>query len=688
MSSVVQRVAALFNLWKRIPGDKPRDRFDLSLSSGPTTRPLSTTSGSSSGAQPEASNKPEPGSSESRSWIFGQVLDPRSRYIRAWNRLFLVSRGLSLAIDPLFLYVVSIDEDSTCLHVDGWFAALVTILRAAIDVMLLWHVRLQLKLAFVSKKSLVVGRGKLVWDGKKVALHYIQQREGFLCDVLVMLPIMEVLIWLIVPGMITKRNQGIHMMSLVLFVFILQYLPKVSHLVLLMRRMQHVTGYIFSSAWWGFVLNLTAYFIASHVAGACWYLLGLQRIETCMHVQLEKKGFRSSWLGCHKPISFGHAPVKGSTTSPLSINSAAFISCISNYTNTFSYGIYQPTIPLALTRNWLERISYPIFWGLMTLSSFGNLEPTNHVPEVAFSIIVITCGLLLFTLLIGNIQMFLYSMTSKKEEMQLKMRDLEHWMKRRQLPTRLRHRVRHYERQKWASTRGVDEHAMVCDLPDGIKRDIKRHLCLDLVRQVPLFGQMDEVVLDNICDRVKPILYIKDEIIMREGDPVLRMLFMVRGQLESVYRVGKSKMSIVTLGPGNFCGEELLPWCLYRSSDTIASLPPSIATISCLESVEAFGLEAEDLKYVTQNFQHTFINEKLRHTTRYYSPGWRTWAAVNIQLAWRRYKYHKALALDMPRQGGFVRKASEASLRKDLLRMYAAMMVSPKPRDATALQRV
>lgn len=38
-------------------------------------------------------------------------------------------------------------------------------------------------------------------------------------------------------------------------------------------------------------------------------------------------------------------------------------------------------------------------------STFGNdLEPTSHWLEVIFSIITVLSGLLLFTLLIGNIQ--------------------------------------------------------------------------------------------------------------------------------------------------------------------------------------------------------------------------------------------------------------------------------------------
>ena len=64
---------------------------------------------------------------------------------------------------------------------------------------------------------------------------------------------------------------------------------------------------------------------------------------------------------------------------------------------------------------------------------------------------------------------------------------MEWWMRRRQLPHHLRQRVRHYERQKWAAMRGVDEGGMINDLPEGLRRDVKYHLCLDLVRQVYIY---------------------------------------------------------------------------------------------------------------------------------------------------------------------------------------------------------
>ncbi|TKY66481.1 putative cyclic nucleotide-gated ion channel 8 [Spatholobus suberectus] len=87
---------------------------------------------------------------------------------------------------------------------------------------------------------------------------------------------------------------------------------------------------------------------------------------------------------------------------------------------------------------------------------------------------------------------------------------------------------------KWLNTRGVDEENLVQSLPKDLRRDIKRHLCLTLVRRVPLFANMDERLLDALCERLKPSLYTKGTCIVKEGDPVNEMLFIIRGRLERV----------------------------------------------------------------------------------------------------------------------------------------------------------
>jgi cyclic nucleotide gated channel len=69
----------------------------------------------------------------------------------------------------------------------------------------------------------------------------------------------------------------------------------------------------------------------------------------------------------------------------------------------------------------------------------------------------------------------------------VKRRDTDQWMSQRMLPANLRERIRRYEQYKWQETRGVEERGLIHNLPKDLRRDINRHLCLDLIKKVSTF---------------------------------------------------------------------------------------------------------------------------------------------------------------------------------------------------------
>ncbi|KAK2984723.1 hypothetical protein RJ640_004548 [Escallonia rubra] len=572
-----------------------------------------------------------------RRFSLARVLDPRATRVREWNRVFLLVCATGLFVDPLFFYALSISKPRMCLFVDGWFAITVTVLRCATDALLAWNMWLQLKMNKLQPHGVGGGGSEVERSrpprNRAVALRYLKAKKGFLLDLFVILPVPQVTIF----GCVMDSSS--------------------------------------SSSGEGFN-NTGDDCVPSSAVGACWYLLGLQRVANCLNEQCRGTqvcGLRT--VACQDPIYYGtSSPLRDGTRLAWGENLEARSTCLK--ADDDFYGIYTWAVQLVTIENRFEKILFPIFYGIMTLSTFSSGASTTDWLEVVFITVVISTGLLLVTTLIGNIKVFLNSTTSKKQAMQLKMRNLEWWMRRRHLPQAFRQRVRNYERQRWAAMRGVDECEMIQNLPEGLRRDIKYHLCLDLVRQVPLFQHMDNLVLENICDRVKSLIFTKGETITREGDPVQRMLFIVRGHLQSSQVLRDGVESCCMLGPGNFSGDELLSWCLRRPF--IERLPPSSSTLVTLETTEAFGLEAEDVKYVTQHFRYTFAKEKVKRSARYYSPGWRTWAAVAIQLAWRRYKHRLTLtSLSFIRPRRPLSRCS--SLGEDRLRLYTALLTSPKP---------
>ncbi len=125
---------------------------------------------------------------------------------------------------------------------------------------------------------------------------------------------------------------------------------------------------------------------------------------------------------------------------------------------------------------------------------------------------------------------------------------------------------------------------------------------------------MDDSSLDAMCERLKPALYTKGIYIVYEGDGVYEMLFIIRGKLEVTTNSGDTGFfNVMSLGPGDFCGEELLK-CVMDPMPS--NLSTSTRTVQALREVDAFTLSAEDLKFVASQFRR--VNSKhLQYTFRF-----------------------------------------------------------------------
>ncbi|CAH1432660.1 unnamed protein product [Lactuca virosa] len=530
-----------------------------------------------------------------------RILDPGSEIVLQWNRIFIVSCLLALFIDPLYFYLPGIveNQDSWCVKTDLNLRIVVTTFRTLADLFYMLHVAIKFRTAYIAPSSRVFGRGELVMDPKKIAKRYI--RTDFFIDLIATLPLPQIVIWFIIPA--TRNSKANHNNNALALIVLLQYIPRLYLIFPLSSELVKATGVVTKTAWAGAAYNLMLYMLASHVLGAAWYLLSIDR-----HLSCWKSICNDEKAPCDDDLPF-------------------------------KYGIFQNAVKKnVISSSIFHKYFYCLWWGLQQLSSYGqNLSTSTFIGETSFAILIAIVGLVLFAHLIGNMQTYLQSLTMRLEEWRLRRRDTEEWMRHRQLPEDLRKRVRRFVQYKWVATRGVHEDVILNGLPADLRRDIQRHLCLDLVRRVPFFSQMDDQLLDAICERLVSSLSTEGAYIVREGDPVTEMFFIIRGRLESSTTNGGRTgfFNSIIMRPGDFCGEELLAWALHPKSTV--NLPSSTRTVRSLTEVEAFALRAEDLKFVANQFRRLH-SKKLQHTFRHYSHHWRTWAACFIQAAWRRYK--------------------------------------------------
>ncbi|PKA55630.1 putative cyclic nucleotide-gated ion channel 20, chloroplastic [Apostasia shenzhenica] len=534
------------------------------------------------------------------------IMNPHTKIVQQWNKFFVISCLAAIFIDPLFFFLLNADR---------------------------------FRLAYVAPESRVVGAGDLVDDPKKIAFHYLQ--GYFMLDLFVLLPLPQVMVAVAIPRSLGSSAANYVKNVLRVTVF-LQYIPRIIRIMPLLGG-QSASGFIFESAWSNFVINLLMFFLAGHVVGSCWYLFGLQRVNQC----LRDACAHSSISSCKSFIDCGYGDgihrFKSIPSWNEWINDSSSSSCFTT-SGDFQYGIYEKTVVLTTDYRMLRRYLYALFWGFQQISTLaGNLVPSYFEWEVMFTMGIIGLGLLLFAMLIGNMQNFLLALGRRRLEMQLRRRDVEKWMIRRHLPEELQRRVRQAERFVWVATRGVDEEELLEHLPEDIQRDIRRHFFMFL-RKVHIFTLMDEPMLDAVCDKIRQTLFISGSNILYQGGPVEKMIFIVRGKAESIGAYGNKD----PLSEGDVCGVELLTRYLEHSSvnkDGGKIRFPgqrvySTRTVKCLTNVEAFVLRAVDLEEVTKHFARFLRNPRVQGAIRYESPYWRNVAAIRIQVAWRYMKRH------------------------------------------------
>ncbi|XP_023737453.1 probable cyclic nucleotide-gated ion channel 20, chloroplastic [Lactuca sativa] len=576
-----------------------------------------------------------------KKFAFG-VMNPHDKYVEQLNKFFLISCLFAIFIDPLFFYLLSVKKDYKCVVINWPMAIILVVSRSITDFIYLMRILMEFKLAFISPESRVVGAGDLVKHHTKIALHYLS--GFFFLDLLIVLPIPQMIVLFVQPNGVSSPGAS-YAKFLLQTVILIQYIPRLYRFLPLLGG-HSSSRFIFESTWANFVINLLTFVLAGHVIGSCWYMLGLLRVNRCLRDSCHDSRIMDCkrFIDCGRGNDYVYRGFEGN----LEIwnewkedgNSSA---CFSE--DGFNYGIYMTAVNLTTESSFITRYVYSSFWGLQQISTLGgNQTPSYFVGEVLFTMGIIGLGLLLFALLIGNMQNFLQGLGRRRLEKSLRRRDVEEWMSHRRLPEMIRRKVRESERYHWAATRGVDEETLMENLPEDLQRDIRRHL-FKFVKKVKIFALLDEPILDAICERLRQKTYIKGGTILYEGGFVTKMTFIVRGKMESIEKNGNNKVSLLE---GDVCGEELLKWCLEdkRNQRKQGNRLLSKRTVKCLKNVEAFVLRAEDLEEVITLFDGFLKNVRVQFAIGNKSPYWQGVAASTIQVAWRYRKKRLSRARD------------------------------------------
>ncbi|KAM1183867.1 hypothetical protein FF1_002126 [Malus domestica] len=541
-------------------------------------------------------------------------LDLREFVLQRWNQILLVFCVIALSTDPLFFYLLTVNNEQNCLTLDKTLGTVTALLRFSIDFFYIFHIIFQYRASIVAHSFQASRQGESVAETRARARKYLSLY--LLLDGLMILPFPQELVFAVFP----KRNNSSVSgeTNLLILMFMFQYLLRAFRIVSLLKVSLRGSSIFAESAW----PDLFLFMLAGHVAGAFWYFFSLGRIATCWREVCESHGDAHCYLYCDDTFE---------------AKAFAYDSCS---TDTMKFGIYSDALKSVVLDStpFVKRISYCFWWGIQNLSSLGQgLKPaTIDVWEVYFSLLVSISGLVVIAILAGNLQKYLLSKVARSEEMRSKEQEIELWMYYHSLPRSLKARI--WQSMKHKLKENIRNENFLHLLPVELCKDIKWHLCSGPLREVPILQTMDEQLLFAICKHLTPVLYAKNSIIFHEGEPLAEMLFVTCGKLLTYTASATARVRF--LGKGDFYGEELFDWVLIHLA-SLSNFPLSTETVKAQTEVEVFVLRAQQLKTVVFKFWWLFTKEQRRHSslnTSFNVEQWKPRAAYALQAAWRRHK--------------------------------------------------
>ncbi|KAK0596657.1 hypothetical protein LWI29_017799 [Acer saccharum] len=384
--------------------------------------------------------------------------------------------------------------------------------------------------------------------------------------------------------------------------FLLQYFLTVILLYIMFIRATKTCATLARATWAKAAFNLLLYIHGGHVFGGLWYAFAIEKVVDCW-----KKACEHFPSKC--PLDYNiYCDINSHSRDYKLLNE--FCPTKTRNKTAYDFGIYHDALESGIVETWNfpRRVLHCFRWGLQNLSGFGqNIQTSTDAWENIFVISITIYGMVLFVFFIGNMQIYLQLQTKKLEMIRQKKHEIEQSKSFEKLPKNLQKQIKKHQPEIWEETKGgVEFGNLFNNLPDDLRKNIQRELCLELLKKVVEFRSWSDELLDELCNCAKPVSYAEHVEIVRRGSSIDKMLFLVQDKLRtySLTRVDTSS----TAGPPcfetssnhledvEFCGEELVAW--FQADLYSSNLPISTRTIQTIEKVDAFSLMSYDLQNV------------------------------------------------------------------------------------------
>jgi voltage-gated potassium channel len=231
-----------------------------------------------------------------------------------------------------------------------------------------------------------------------------------------------------------------------------------------------------------------------------------------------------------------------------------------------------------------------VYWCVTTIATigYGDYTPNHDVnAQIIYTVCVMIFGVGMYGYIIGNVATLIANIDTARANYQSKMEEINDFLRSRRVPAGLQARVRSYYAYLWETQKSVTRASITEELPHTLSMEISLFLNRAILEKVSLFKNANEIFIREIVQLLRPMVFLPDDYIIRQGEFGDVMYFLSKGEVEVIV----NGVRVAALGQGSPFGETALVQGEKRN-----------ASIRALTYCEVYSLAKSDLDALRKRY--------------------------------------------------------------------------------------
>ncbi|KAK4874533.1 hypothetical protein RN001_013893 [Aquatica leii] len=269
------------------------------------------------------------------------------------------------------------------------------------------------------------------------------------------------------------------------------------------------------------------------------------------------------------------------------------------WTTSF-YHIYRVNKTNTKPLNFFKSLLYSCLGSLYNLLLIGyGLEKINDTDHMFYVSICLMIGVVLEVFIYAQALHMLHTNLSVSNKYQNLMKQLQEFIRYKQLPDCMRKRILQFFDFKFEKSY-FKESEILDTLSDNLKQDIVLCICQNLIEKVEFFHELPASLLMRMVKCMKSEIFLQGDVIVKAGGAGECMYFISSGTTAVYTDNGKEATNVCHLSDG----------CHFGEVSLIMDNEKRIATVVAIECCDLYTLSRKDFQKAVEPYPELKHNMK------------------------------------------------------------------------------